>query len=265
MALLFSICRYVSFVQLGTPMKFVSIVFLSLVMLLLSSCIEGEEEIFLNADGSARVVAIYRVPTILLSAEDAEDLRSSIEVEVGAIPNLKLITNKIEKHNGDRVVLIEIVTEDVASLEGALSKHNPALKRSQGDEILHAIIGQIMVNMDGLMVGLKREIHLKPLLDEYLGASGGSILGESAFRYTVHLPKPAVSSNAHEVLDDGRTLVWSHKLVDCWNKPIHLSMTSRIPIPWWAYALGGLILMVLVWLCFAMVTRLRAVAEDTSV
>ncbi|MGB2402215.1 MAG: hypothetical protein ACPIA7_02270 [Akkermansiaceae bacterium] len=246
-------------------MKFTLILILGLLSILLSSCIEGEEEIFLNADGSARVVATYRVPSMLLSAEDAQDLRMGIAEEVARVKNLKLITNKVEKHHGDRVIVIEIDTEDVASLEGALSEHDPALKKKKGDKVLHAIIGSIMVNTDGLKVHLNREIHLASLLDEYLGSSGGSILGESAFCYTVHLPMPVVSSNAHQMLNEGRTLVWSYKLADHWDKPICLSMTSRILIPWWAYALGGFMVIVLVWACFAIVARKRTGAEDIRV
>ena len=246
-------------------MKLTCILILGLLSILLSSCIEGEEEIFLNGDGSARVVASYRVPSILFSAEDAQDLRIGIAEEVGRVKNLKLITNKIEKHNGDRVIVVEISTEDVASLEGALSEHDPALKMKKGDKILHAIIGSIMVNTDGLKVHLNREIHLASLLDEYLGSSGGSILGKSAFCYTVHLPRPAVSSNAQEVLNEGRTLVWSHKLADHRHSPIRLSMTSRILIPWWVYVLGGFMVIVLVWACFAIIARKRTGTEDKRV
>ena len=238
-------------------MKLLYVLLLCFVSLFLSSCIEGEEEIFLNADGSARVMAIYRVPSLLFSAEDAQDLRNSIEAEVGAVKNLMLLTNKIEKQDGDRVIMLEIETEDVTSLEGALSEHDPAVERSKGDKILHAIIGRIMVDVDGLKVHLNREIELTPLLDEYLGSSGSSMLGDSAFRYTVHLPHAVESSNAHEVLNDGRTLTWSHALVDCRNAPITLSMTTNIPIPWWVYALGALLVAALAGAIFSIVMRKR--------
>jgi hypothetical protein len=239
-------------------MKSLWIVFLGLFLLLLSSCIEGDEEIFINADGSARVMAIYRVPSLLLSAEDAQDLRSSIEAEVGAVENLILLTNKIEKQNGDRVIMLEVGTEDITSLEGTLSVHDPAVERSKGDKILHAIIGRIMVNMSGLKVHLNREIHLESLLDEYLGSSGASILGDSAFRYTVHLPYAAESSNAHEVLNDGRTLTWSHQLADFSDRPIILSMTTRIPIPWWVYALGAFLVVVVAWVLLSIAMKKKS-------
>jgi tRNA threonylcarbamoyladenosine modification (KEOPS) complex Pcc1 subunit len=253
----FSVCRVKSFVQLSLSMKSIWIVFLGLFLLLLSGCIEGEEEIFLSANGAARVVAVYRVPSMLLSAEDAHDLQSSIEAEVGGVKNLTLRTNRVELHNGYRVIMLEITTEDVASLEGALVEHDPTVAMSKGDKILHAIIGRISVSIDGLNVHLNREIHLKTLLDEYLGSSGSSMLGDSAFCYTVHLPGAAESSNAHEVLDDGRTLIWRHRLADCSKAPIHLSVTTSIPIPWWVYLLGGLSVLALLWLLFTLVRKMR--------
>lgn len=244
-------------------MKLFCVVFLGLVSLLLCSCIEGEEEIFLNKDGSARVVATYRVPSMLLSAEDAQDLRASIEAEVGGVKNLKLLTNKVEKHNGDRVIMLEIETDDVSTLEGSLSEHDPAVEMTKGDKILHAIVGRILVNREGLKVHLNREIHLSSLLDEYLGSSGASMLGDSAFRYTMYLPHAAESSNAHEVSNDGRTLTWSHQLADCRNTPINLSIVTHIPIPWWIYALLGVVATGLLWALFVIVAKKRVAARDT--
>ena len=70
--------------SVSSAMKYLLNALLCVALLLLSGCIDGDEEIFLRADGGARVLAIYRVPTLLLSVQDAEDLRSSIEKEVGS-------------------------------------------------------------------------------------------------------------------------------------------------------------------------------------
>jgi len=223
-------------------MRFLVWIILALALPMLNSCIDGEEEIFLGADRSARVKAVYRIPSVLLSAEDAQDLRESIQSEVGKEENLRLITNRVEKQNGKRVIILEIETDDVTSLDGTLGQHDPSLKKSKGDKILHAIVGRIMINLDGLSADLTREVDLSPLLDEYLGSKSASMLGDSEFRYTVQIPEPAESSNAHQISNDGRTLKWTHKLIDCREKPIRLMMRTSIPIPWWAYAVVALLL-----------------------
>ena len=239
-------------------MKYLLNALLCAALLLLSSCIDGDEEIFLRADGGARVLAIYRVPTLLLSVQDAEDLRSSIEKEVGSAKNLKLLTNKVEKHQGNRVITFEIETDDVMALEGVLAEHDPALQMSKGDKILHAIIGRMVVNIEGFSVKLIREVQLEPLLDEYLGSNGASMLGDSTFRYTVHLPDAVESSNAHEVLNEGRTFKWTHKLIDSSTSPIIMTLTAPIPIPWWVFVLAALFLVAIIWSWYVLTARRRA-------
>ena len=239
-------------------MKYLLNALLCAALLLLSGCIDGDEEIFLRADGGARVLAIYRVPTLLLSVQDAEDLRSCIEKEVGSAKNLKLLTNKVEKHQGNRVITFEIETDDVMALEGVLAEHDPALQMSKGDKILHAIIGRMRVNIEGLSVVLSREVQLEPLLDEYLGSNGASMLGDSTFRYTVHLPDAAESSNAHEVFNEGRTLKWTHKLIDSSTSPIIMTLTAPIPIPGWVFVLAALFLAAIIWSWYVLTARRRA-------
>ena len=239
-------------------MKYLLNALLCAALLLLSGCIDGDEEIFLRADGGARVLAIYRVPTLLLSVQDAEDLRSSIENEVGSAKNLKLLTNKVEKHQGNRVITFEIETDDVMALEGVLAEHDPALQMSKGDKILHAIIGRMVVNIEGFSVKLIREVQLEPLLDEYLGSNGASMLGDSTFRYTVHLPDAVESSNAHEVLNEGRTLKWTHKLIDSSTSPIIMTLTAPIPIPGWMFVLAALFLAAIIWSWYVLMARSRA-------
>lgn len=226
-------------------------------VLVLASCIDGEEEIVIGADGSASVKALYRVPSLLLSAEDAEDLRSSIETELGGSEGLRLLTNTVEKHNGKRIIALEFETEDLVALSSCLTEHGPDYEPGIGDKILHAIVGRISIHFNGLSVSLNREIDLKPLLDEYLGSKGPSALGNSEFRYSIHLPYPVESSNAHELIDGDKTLKWSHRLADHREVPIQLLMTTSIPIPWWAYVVPFAVIGLLAWGMRKLVQRCR--------
>ncbi|MBT8043823.1 MAG: hypothetical protein KJO79_02635 [Verrucomicrobiae bacterium] len=224
---------------------------LGILAVLLNSCIDGEEEVFINADGSAKVKAVYRVPGILMNAQDSEELRTSITEEIARQKNLKLLTNRIDLEQGRRVLTIEIATDDVTALEGKLSDQTMGGNPSKADKILHAIIGKIVVNLDGLSAELTRNIDLKPLLDEYLGKNSASVLGESEFRYTVHLPTAVERSNAHEVGNGGRTLKWTYLLRDSQKRPMKLNMVARVPIPWWVYVFAVLVLVALVWSAYA--------------
>lgn len=228
-------------------MRIVQIVLIGLSCLLLHSCIEGDEDIWIDADGSARVKAVYRVPGVLFSASDAEELKTNIAEEVENEKHLKLITNRVEKINGHRVITIEIETDDALALEGALAEHHPGVTPSKADKMLHAIMGRITIQQDGLSAEINREVDLSPLLDEHLGKKSAAMLGDSEFRYTVHFPDAVESSNAHVVENGGRTLKWAYKLRECANKPIVLNVVAKASLPWWVYGAGVIVVAVLCW------------------
>ena len=101
--------------QSDVLMKFVIFFFLSLLTFLLSSCIDGEEEIHINADGSARMKAMYSLPALIFSDEDAASLRELIEREIGKEETVDLLTNTVEKVSGKQIITIEVETADTVS------------------------------------------------------------------------------------------------------------------------------------------------------
>lgn len=247
----FNVAVLMPIVQSAREMKYAILTFLSLILLLLSSCIDGEEEIFLNEDGSARLKAVYTVPTLIFSDEDAAELSAIIAKEIGDEKKLKLITNKIEKVEGQQVITIEVETGNVVDLEKLMEIHDESDDdegKSKSDKMLHALMGKFAIERKGLSAGINRKVDLGPLLEQYLGKRGTSMLGDSEFRYTIHFPKAVERSNAHEVLDDGRTLKWKYKLSECKEKPIELDMVAPVPLPWWVYAFVGLLVVSLIWL-----------------
>lgn len=238
-------------------MKHVIFLFLTSAMLLLSSCIDGEEDVYIEADGSARVKAVYRVPGVLFSAEDAEELKKNISEEIAEQEHLRLVTNRVDKKHGSRIITVEIETDDILALEGVLEEHIPGVNESKADKMLHALLGSITVRLDGLTADLSRDVELTPLLDEYLGKNSPTILGESQFRYNIHLPVAVESSNAHTVENGGRTLRWVYQLSECREKPISLNMVAKIPLPWWVYALIGLAGLVLIFIGYVLIRKLK--------
>ena len=223
-------------------MKYVIFSVLALVVVLLNSCIDGEEEVWIRGDGSARIKAVYHVPGVLFSAEDATALVKSIHDEMQKEESIKVITNRVERKEGYRVITIELETDDMMGLDEALSKNKPGEGSQKSDKMLNAILGEMHVVQDGLRVRFQRRVDLAPLLD----GKSPTMLGDSEFRYIIHLPKAAESNNAHVVEDGGRTLRWIYKLGETKQKPIVLEMVAPIPLPWWVYGAGGLVVVLLV-------------------
>ncbi len=244
-------------VQSALPMKRALFSFLALVAVLLNSCIDGEEEVFVEADGSARVKAVYRVPGVMFSAEDAEELRVNVSEEVAKQKHLRLITNRVDKEEGNRVVTIEIETDDMTALEGALAERTPEVNPRKADKMLQAIMGNITVSLHGLSADFSREVDLGPLLRENLGRNSAAILGDSEFRYIVHLPKAVEQSNAHAIENGGKTLKWTYLLRHCAQKPILLKMVAPIPLPWWVYAVVIAAVLLVVWSIYSLIRKVK--------
>lgn len=219
--------------------------FLSILLVGLNSCIDGEEEVFLHADGSGKLKVKYQVPGMFFTQAEADELVEIIEKEVGGNENLELLTNRVDTENGKKIIRIEVAAASVVELENMLEDHGDegdgGSERSKTDKTLHTLMGDLKVKVSGLTAHVRRDVDL----EQYLGERGTSFLRDSEFRYLVHLPKAAGHSNAHEVLNDGKTLKWVYKLRECGKKPISMEMQAPIPLPRWLYALvGGLVLLV---------------------
>jgi hypothetical protein len=229
-------------------MKYVFCSLMAMLLLLLNSCIDGEEEIFVHADGSASMKVKYQVPGIIFSAEDADELVAIVAEEIGGNDALRLITNRVDTEKGVRVIHIEVETDSVMELDGMFDDVSPqgGVERSKTDKLWRCLLGTMDVKVEGLSAGITRKVDLEPLLNEYLGAKSASLLGESEFRYAIHLPETVEQSNAHEVTAGGRTLKWRYKLSECKKKPIVMDLQVPISLPWWVKAGAcGLVLLAL--------------------
>ena len=241
-------------------MQILRFVFLAILCLCVQACIQGEEDIWIEANGSARVKAVYRVPALLLSESEAEEFRQTVEEEVGANKNLRLVTNTVDTEQGKRVIRLGIETDDITQLEHMLTEHGPSEVRTKADKILHAILGSIEIETQGLGAAVRREVDLKPLLDEYVGDRAPLLLSDAEFRYAVHLPRPAEESNAHGTGNEGRTLKWSYRLAELKGAPIVMTLKGSVPVPWWVYTVAVVVVGLVVWAVYCV---LRKRSRDT--
>ncbi|MCA9003195.1 MAG: hypothetical protein KDB61_14825 [Planctomycetes bacterium] len=245
-------------------MRIVQWVLIAISSLVLHSCIEGDEEVWIHADGSARVKATYRVPGLVMTAAEADELTALVAEEVGADAGLRLLANRVDLERGQRVIRIEVEAADITRLEDLVTEHAPGGERSKADKMLHALLGSIDVKAEGLSASLRREVDITPLLDEYVGKNAAVLLSEAEFRYAVHLPKSVERTNAHAVSDGGRTLRWKYRLGDLRREPMVMEMAAPVPLPWWVYAaLGGIVVLVVVLLALRVVRARRPAVSAT--
>lgn len=236
-------------------MKYLFFSLMAMLTLVLTGCkIDGEEEITIHDDGSAHLKMRYEVPGVFLSAQAADQLIATFDNELGHKDHLNLITNRVDYQKGQRIIHLEFEVDAEADLDGLLEVDDGGDDgggEKKSDQLLEAIVGDLDAKIEGLSVGITRKVNLQPLLDEYMGKKSATMLGDFEFRYILHLPKSAEQNNAHQVMDGGKTLKWTYLLREMKKKPILMTVTAPIPIPWWIYAgvgfAGCLILAFVFW------------------
>lgn len=246
--------------QSAVQMKWFCYLLASVIMLLVSSCIDGDEEVWINKDGSARMRAEYRVPATAVSQGEAEQIMGSIRKAIEKDPGMELVEYSATKSKGKRVIVVELTTTNLMKLKNMVPKEGKGGKPAELTEeqrvMLH-VIGKISVQVEGMDIEMRRKVKLAPLLEKYVGKKSSIPYKTSQFRYILHLPFPVESSSATETLDNGRTLIWESRLSDYREEPLVMEFKARVPLPWWVYVAGVGIVLILVFFLFLIFRRLK--------
>lgn len=224
---------------------------------ILSSCLEGDEEYWINADASGRLHLDYKIPPIVL--KDLGDylgvfaaLREIDTLEDG----LSINTLSAEPENGKIHFILDANFADARELFSLTEKHAAIFeKNGVGDHsLLQAALGKIVLEREGLDLHLRRELDLAPLFPDIIKRNP-AILGPATFSYTIHLPTAASSSNAQETSADQRTVKWHAKLKDHTAIPIILELRAPLPIPKWVIAAVVGLIVAFLGLCYFLWSR----------
>lgn len=209
-----------------------------LACLLLSACFEIREELWVRPDGSARAELSYVVPSsVAKMAGGEEGLEAKIREGIMRQPKLQLEGVSVQEEEGQTKVHLRISTESVYSLR--------TLDDGPGFQSMPAaavdMAGKFEVQTSGWNVDFSRTIRMR----EALGLASMGIRGEDRktrrLVYIVHLPTPAIETNATKIEDGGRTLTWDSTLGEALQKPLVTRFKARMPIPRNAWIAAGLI------------------------
>jgi len=223
---------------------------LALPLLLLSSCIEGEEEVWINQDASGRVKARYSIPPLAMK---------QIGVPEDYVRAIKLVDEREDgiavQHVSFETIKGRVVFELQATFDNALDLLEIAKRSEQVfvDEAnanpnhLDALSGEIDVGMETLNPFFSRQVALGGLFPTMVRKSP-KMLGKSNFKYTIHLPVEVKETNAHEISDDKRTVSWTFLLKEYAEDPMVMKVKTAFPLPWWILTLLALILFFVIWL-----------------
>ncbi len=223
----------------GTARLLAMIMVVSLV-----SCIEGREEIWIEADGSGRADVTYSLPAAAARFQGGE---SGVR---------QLIENFLQKAAGITSSQCEVTTKGDRLKVRVQVSFLSALKLkelTQGDAkkklppAASHMAGKVTAELHGLALDFSRTIS------PGLALPGSGFMPASQFKdreltYIFHLPKAATESNATRIEDAGRTLIWNFPLTEAIQGPVTTHFKMPLPIPPWAIALVAIVVLFIAFL-----------------
>lgn len=214
--------------------------------LLVVSCIDCKEELWLNADGSGAGEATYDLPATAVNLAGGEEgIRRSI-------------ASMLEENPGLRQEKLEIITTGLRTrihlrliFESGLKLVD--LSKPESTQSLPPTAQQLAGTFDFRLQG--REFELNRTIEANKAFAGGLFMPRREIEgrkllYILHLPQPPVESNATRTEDNGSTLIWDYTLEEALKKPLTTRVKAKIPLPWWVFASAAGIALAIVALIF---------------
>lgn len=195
----------------------------------LVSCIDGREEIWLNADGSGRADFNYSVPAIAARLQGGEEgIRQLIKRFLKDRPELALSLCDVSTEAERLRIHVRASFDSVMDLKRVSDKKS---LENLPSPVTH-LIGDLRLDVRGLSVDFARSIAPGQALPGSLFMPASQFQNRN-LTYIVHLPMAATESNATRLEDAGRTLIWDFPLGQVLERPVTTSFKARIPIPRW--------------------------------
>lgn len=220
---------------------------------LLVSCIDGREEIWLKADGSGRADVTYDLPSVAAGFQGGEDgIRKMLGDFLESTPAIKNPTFEVTTHNGRLKIHVQASFDSALELKD-LSKSSAM---SNLPSSAAGLTGYTIVNVSGLTVDFSRTI------DAGSSLPGSYFMPASQFEgrglsYIIHLPAPAIESDATRTEDEGRTLIWDFPLAEAIKGPVTTRFKAKMPVPKWIYGSAGAAVFTVGFLAFLTIRKIR--------
>jgi hypothetical protein len=222
----------------------------AITLLLLGSCLGGREEFWFERNGSGRLEAEYQLPMFAINSLGGEEkLREIVTNYFTKEPGVSLDKFSVERRGSQAILSLSAGFESVLQLAKLLEKPAAGSNEPALPEPMVKLLGEIDVKRVGLTVDFQRRIDPRQVFADGLISPSQSQMKGYQLQYIMHLPTVVEHSNAHETLNQGRTLVWRYELADAMKQPVETNFIAPIPIPSWAGpAIAGLIVLPAWWI-----------------
>jgi hypothetical protein len=206
--------------------RFIARILACIATALLASCIDGREEVWVNANGSGRAEASYSVPAAAARLQGGEDgVRRMLERFLKDAPGITAFSCEVTTVGDQLEIRVRTTFDSALELQKISSGKLPSAAAG--------FAGEFQIAVKGLAIDFARTIRAGDALP------GAAFIPLAQFKdrkltYIFHLPKAATTSNATRTENSGRTLVWEVPLAQAISGPVTARFTAPIPLPTWA-------------------------------
>lgn len=220
---------------------------------MLSGCIEGEEQIWLNADGSGRIEARYKMPSAVAKriGEPAE-LVKVLQEAAERDPHVEITKLTHTTEGGGITLTFSGTFDDLNKL--ASFPQRQLRDASQPDKRVQAevLFGESAMVISDDNIAYDRNIDISWLLQSTPAtksiAKMPALFGKSSLTFILNLPGEARESNASSQSENKRRLEWNFLLKENTAGPMPMTARAALPAskPPWLFLLAIMALVFLV-------------------
>lgn len=221
-----------------TIFRLTAIAALAVLTVLLSSCIDGREEVWLNADGSGRADLVYEIPAAAARLRGGPEGINALIADL--VKNTPSATHEVITE-GDRIkVRVKLNFQSPNDLRSLTS----STAKQKAPASFDYLAGKFEVRRDFRTVDFTRTISPGKALPTVL-IPASEFKGRK-LTYILHLPMVPTETTATRVENNGRTLIWEKPLSGDIRQPLVVHFKAKIPLPpWLIAAAAGVVLLVL--------------------
>jgi hypothetical protein len=196
--------------------------------LMMVSCLDCHEEIWLNADGSGKARIEVSIPT---QAARIHGGQSGVEKQVAEYlketPEFRSYDVSVSTKKDRLHIRIAVSFDNAMDLSqtttGASFEKLPAAARD--------LAGHADVRFKGLKILYHRRIDLTRAIPGSAWIPHDQ-LKHHAIETVLHLPVAATEHNADSTANAGKTLIWKTPVSRALRHPQHQTFTMPLPLPW---------------------------------
>lgn len=211
-------------------------------LLLLSGCIDYDEEMWLNSDLSGHATMTISVPEELVKGNtglERDMSEDNVRGDVERIPGVKLESFNSLRDAGKVIVKLALTFDSVEKL----TRH----EKNIADSTALSLLGEISVDEQRSKRVLRRVIAILPETrskgwgqDLVMKGLGSFFLSNNYLTYKLHIPGELVTANTQRIDGVNHTVEWKYTVAQALREAPDMQVEWKKPFPaWLVFAIIG--------------------------